>query len=584
MRILPLTGNRNLTDVCTTFLVGLFIVLQLDAFGQNQILDAPRRAMMEVNRAKQNYNQMERLFSSFRRTRDPKTDTGAQIVWEKKPYVPNSGMIHDYEHVYTFLHRTQKYTFNRDYDLKSIEWDSVNNLFYKNRGSTDSLDRKYEVIGWHPSWMGDTYKYYNYRLLSMVSFYSYDINPNNGSAWNPEDLEWLRKSSLPDSAAKYGAKTLISVTSLEKANNHIFLSDEYSRNQFMEEIMSLLNERKGRFSGIDLNVEEVDPADRELFTQFVKMLYTRLSTAGYILVLDVPYFNQGNVLDYAALRDHVTYFNIMGYDFSGSHSAFPGSISPLRSLTTQPSLETAVHDFLNLGVGSQQVILSLPLYGVTWDVTDVQTGTRPVYLESIPYYKVKSNFGAEYNPFFDPFSSSNFYLVPSADRTIMCWFESDQALALKFEWVKTMKLKGVGLWALGYDQGAPEIWQAVNNGFAVDSLTVIPYAASLGGPFGIVQDVVKYKKMLGIAFLIFTAFVVLGFVVSLFDWQVRQVLFVEQTFRVVYTLAFLALFLVAIWWLGFPDTGWNLAIGLMVGGSVVLLINLAFRSYRQKLK
>ena len=166
----------------------------------------------------------------------------------------------------------------------------------------------------------------------------------------------------------------------------------------------------------------------------------------------------------------------------------------------------------------------------------------------------------------------------------MCWFESDQALALKFEWVKTLKLKGVGLWALGYDQGAPEIWQTVNNSFAVDSLSVIPYTASLGGPFGIVQDVVKYKKMLGLAFLIFTAFVVLGFVVALFDWQVRQVLFTEQTFRVVYALTFLILFLIGIWWMGFPDTGWNLVLGLLVGGTVVLLINLAFNSYRQKLK
>ena len=547
-------------------------------------MDVPRRAMREVNNVFQNYDNMERMFSTMRRPRDPKTDTADQMIWEKKPYVPNSGMIHDYDYVYTFLHRTQKYTFQRDYDLKAIEWDSVNNVFYKNRGSADSLDRRYEVIGWHPSWMGDAYKYYNYRLLSMVSFYSYDINPNTGGAWNPEDIDWLRASSLPDSAAKYGAKALISVTSLERENNHIFLSDEFSRNQFMEDIMSLLDERKGRFAGIDLNVEEIDPADRDLFTQFVKMLFTRLSSAGYLLVLDVPYFNAGNVFDYRALKDYVTYFNVMAYDFSGSHSQYPGSVSPLRALTTQPSLETAVNDFLNLGVSGQQIILSLPLFGVTWDVTDVNVGNRPVYLESIPYYKVKSSFGSEYNPYFDPFSSSPFYLVPSGDRSIMCWYESDNSLALKFEWAKAMDLKGVGLWALGYDQGAPEIWKAVHNSFAMDSLSVITYTSSLSGPFGIVKNMVEYKKLIGLGFLVFAAFVVIGFVVSLFDWQVRQVLFTEQTFRVVYALAFLVLVIIGIRWLGFPDSGWNLLIGLLIGGSVVALVNLAFSSYRRRLK
>jgi spore germination protein YaaH len=583
-----MTCNKTLVKRIGPKIVLMIVLLvassQFKSIGQNTIIDAPRRALMEVNRARQNYDQMGRLFSSLRRPRNPKTDTAAQIIWEKKPYIPNSGMIHDYQHIYTFIHRTQKYSFTRDYDLKSIEWDSVNNLFYKNRGSQDSLNPQFEVIGWHPSWMGDTYKYYNFRLLSMVSFYSFDINPNNGSASNPDDLDWLRKSSLPDSAAKYGAKTLISVTSLEKDNNHIFLSDEYSRNQFMEEITAILNENKNRFSGIDLNVEEIDPADRDLFTQFVKMLYARLSSSGYILVLDVPYFNEGNVIDYAELRDYVTYFNIMGYDFSGMHSAYPGSVSPLHSLTTQPSLETAVNDFLNLGISGQQVILSLPLYGVIWDVTDIQTGTQPEYIESIPYYRVKSQFGSEYNAYFDPFSSSNFYLVPSGDRTIMCWYEGEQSLGLKFEWAKSMNLKGIGLWALGYDQGAPEIWKAVNSSFAMDSLSVIPYSSNLSGPYGIVRDVLRYKKMIGLGFLLFAAFVVLGFVVCLFDWRVRQVLFSEQTFRVVYALVFLVLIVVGIWWIGFPETGLNLVLGLLTGGSTVMLINLGFNSYRQKLK
>ena len=75
------------------------------------------------------------------------------------------------------------------------------------------------------------------------------------------------------------------------------------------------------------------------------------------------------MFDYKALAGHVWYFNIMGYDFSGEHSAYPGSVAPINALTNQPSLETAVNDFLNLEISGQQIILSLPLYGVTWDVT-----------------------------------------------------------------------------------------------------------------------------------------------------------------------------------------------------------------------
>jgi spore germination protein YaaH len=570
----------------TLFLIVLLISM-LPASAQNirnKVFDAQRKVMMEVTRGQRDMQQVGRLFSSVRRNVNAQTDTAEKVIWTKKPYVPNSGMIRDYEFVYSFLHRNQEYTFKRDYDLKSIEWDSVNNLFYKNRGARDSLNPAYQVIGWHPSWSGDAYKYYNYRLLSMISFYSFDINPSTGGAWNPDDIEILRTSAMPDSAARHGTKVLISVTSLQRENNHIFLSDEFSRNQFMEEIMALLDERKGRFAGIDLDFEEIDPADRNLFTEFVKSLSARLTAGGYLLILNVPYYNAGNIIDYPVLKEFVSYFNVMAYDFSGAHSLYPGSISPLRSLETQPSLETAVNDLLNAEVDSRKIILSLPLFGASWDITDVQSGQQPTYLESLPYYQVISNYGALYNPFFDSFSSSSFFLVPKEDRTIICWYENENSLGLKFEWAKAKNLGGIGLWALGYDKGAAEIWGSVSRSFAIDSLTVIPYESKLSGPFGLVKEIVTYKKVIGLTLLVFAIFLVLGFITSLYDWQVRQVLFSEQSFRVIYSLAFLVFFLLGVWWLGFPASSWNLVFGLLIGGGLVVLVNTFFSEYRKRLK
>lgn len=146
------------------FIMVFILVKLIPAAAQdlrNKVFDVQRKAMMEVSRNQRDMDQLGRLFSSVRRKFNSATDTTDKIIWTKMPYVPNSGMIRDYEYVYTFLHRNQEYTFKRDYDLKSIEWDSVNNQFYKNRGARDTLNPEYQVIGWHPSWMGDTYKYYN---------------------------------------------------------------------------------------------------------------------------------------------------------------------------------------------------------------------------------------------------------------------------------------------------------------------------------------------------------------------------------------------------------------------------------------
>jgi phosphate/sulfate permease len=77
---------------------------------------------------------------------------------------------------------------------------------------------------------------------------------------------------------------------------------------------------------------------------------------------------------------------------------------------------------------------------------------------------------------------------------------------------------------------------------------------------------------------------VLGFITSLYDWQVRQVLFSEQSFRVIYSLAFLVFFLLGVWWLGFPASSWNLVFGLLIGGGLVVLVNTFFSEYRKRLK
>lgn len=552
---------------------------------RKSIYSAKRKIRTEVNRTKRDFRGVDRALSSSKRTLDSSMDTADVITWSMKPYIPNSGMIHDYQHVYTFLHSKQEYTFPRDLDLKSIHWDSINNVFYKNIGKDRGLKEDAEVIGWHPHWMGDSYKYYNYKLLSMISYYSYDINPNTGSYWNPEIIEQLRNSSMPDSAAKYGTETLISVTSLGRENNKKFLNNELAQEQFFHQIINLLDEKKGKFSGIDLNFEEIDPADKDKFTSFVKQLSARLTTNDYFLILDVPYFNDQSVFDYQALKNYVKYFNIMGYDFSGEQSVYPGSVSPLRALDNKPSLETAVNDFLNLEISGQKIILSLPLYGVTWDASTLENGKVPIYEKTLPYYKIESSYGVEYNPFYDALSGSFFFhMKEEGEGTKICWYESDVSLDMKFTWAKGKELKGVGLWAMGYDQGAPEVWKVVADNFAKDSLVAIkPIKTELSGPYGVVSDIIKYKKVIGVSFLVFSSFIVLGFVFALRDWRVREILFQNQSFRAIYSIVFLILAIIGIeWW--FKGSQSNLIFGLLIGAIGVLIINILFTKYRDVLK
>ena len=157
--------------------LGVIIIVLMLPFlssGQDlrkQIMGAQRKVMKEVKRTNRDAKKVKKMFGSSKKTVDSSSDTADIITWSKAPYIPNSGMIHDYDYIYTFFHAQQEYSFKNDRSLKDIEWDSVENVFYNNIGAHDSIDTKYEVIGWHPYWMEDAYKYYNYDLLTMLSLY-----------------------------------------------------------------------------------------------------------------------------------------------------------------------------------------------------------------------------------------------------------------------------------------------------------------------------------------------------------------------------------------------------------------------------
>lgn len=576
------------------FLLSVFVMIalvQLPFSSQSQGLQDIRKGLQgakrEVSKTKRDVNQVKKLFSQKKRTVDPATDTSSTINWSMQPYVPNSGMIKDYEFIYTFLHKKQEYSFKKDSDLISLEYDSIHHEFYKNIGEGQKLKDGVEVIGWHPYWEGENYKNYNFKMLSIISYYSYDINAGTGSPNNQEVIDQLLQSSLPDSALKYGVKLYLSVTSFGAEANKRFLRDQVTRELFIDEVMDILQTNTSVFGGVDLNFEEINAEDKDYFTKFVKELNVRLSDFGFEIILDVPYFNHNNIIDYYALSGSVKYFNIMGYDFSGEHSIYPGSISPLHGLVNQPSLESAVHDFLNLNISPQKLILSLPLYGVSWDISDLSKGLTADYKESLPYYKIKAQFSSEYYPFYDPLSASFFYMKEDDNEDsakIVCWFENETSLDLKMSWAQDMQLKGIGLWALGYENGAPEIWQTIQKNYGQTLVPIEPSETKLSGPYGLAKTVITYQKQIGFGFLIFVAFVLMGFLYSLRDWRVREILFQSQFFRGAYSifLLLLAIYGIQWWWNG--NAEWKLVIGMLIGAAIVAVVNWLFTKYRNDLK
>ena len=86
----------------TLVFLTLVVLFAGSTFGQaggsvrKGIYKAKRQLMTESNRTKRDIKQMKRALGSDKRSINPAVDTTDFIEWSKKPYIPNSGMIHDY--------------------------------------------------------------------------------------------------------------------------------------------------------------------------------------------------------------------------------------------------------------------------------------------------------------------------------------------------------------------------------------------------------------------------------------------------------------------------------------------------------
>jgi hypothetical protein len=84
--------------------------------------------------------------------------------------------------------------------------------------------------------------------------------------------------------------------------------------------------------------------------------------------------------------------------------------------------------------------------------------------------------------------------------------------------------------------------------------------------------------------LIFVGFLVVGFVYALTDWRVRDVLFVNQSFRVIYSMIFMILSILGLQYFLITTPQWAVVLGVLVGSLGVISINMLFSHNRRKLR
>ena len=347
----------------------------------------------------------------------------------------------------------------------------LDNIIYGAQVTTEEEPRlRKQVYAWHPHWMERKNYGYDYKSISTLSYFSYEINEKTGHIRNSDKFDFLG-SPVIDSAKAFGCRIELTASLFGGKKLRTFFASSTAQNNFINNVIWLLKMRGG--NGVNLDFELLPGSQRDNFTAFVERISKRIKAEipGGSLTIAIPGIDWRDGFDIEALSEHVDYFIMMGYDYYYAGSSHAGPTAPLYSHPDfgKHSLTKSLHLYQEKGMNLNQMILALPYYGRKYQTeADTTPSVKVKYIGSLTYEKAMRNVIPKYSGTFDPRTTTFYSIFQEGGKYYQYWYDTDISLAPKFDLAYTYDLAGVGIWALGYDRGYDQLWDLLDKKFSLD--------------------------------------------------------------------------------------------------------------------
>lgn len=376
---------------------------------------------------------------------------------------------------------------------KEAQWDSLNkaetgtavaqNISHQ-KTSACTLNKK--VYGWHPYWVGSVYNNYDWSMLSDFCYFDYGVSPTTGNNTNAS-FAWASSAAV---TAAISNSVNVHFCATMFSSHSTFWASSTAQQTFITNAINLLNSRPGS-NGINIDFEGMGASDKAPFTAFMTNLCNQVHAANpnYKVTMALYAVDWSTSFDIPALNPIVDEFIIMGYDYYYSGSSTAGPESPLYNFQTGYNYTVAksITYYLKQGVSKNKLLLGLPWYGREWETA---AGTAPSsttggFTSSRTYNYVKNN-AATYsaaNKKWEANCFNPYYAYQNAGLWRQCWIDDVYSYGRKFDLVNQRGIGGIGIWALGYDDGYSDLWNLIRDKFSTCATTACTDSIfDMGGP------------------------------------------------------------------------------------------------------
>lgn len=298
-----------------------------------------------------------------------------------------------------------------------------------------------KVMAFYASWDDDSLKSLkaNYSSINIVvpDWYTVNGKLELNSRIQPEVDNFIKSCGIEE-------MPLINNYVNNKWDSNIAhaMIDTKNRNKIINNIVKEF--KSHNYSGVNLDIENINENDKKLYVNFVKDLYRELNKNKIKLTIDLPAVDE--TLDYKALSQYCDYVVLMTYDQHYGDSE-PGPIASLK--WSSEALNSA-------DIPANKLIGGVGDYGYDWKVNSKEPADSVGYTDIIGYTgagNIKINWDKD---------SQNPYLCYKKDGVDhIVWFLDGTTFYNQVKASLDRGSAGVAIWKLGGED--PTIWNVIKN-------------------------------------------------------------------------------------------------------------------------
>lgn len=322
-----------------------------------------------------------------------------------------------------------------------------------------------QVVGYYTHWTRDAYPHtaIPYQHLTHIA-HAFIWPRANGTLHIPKTLLY---PELNAAAHKQGVKMIITVGGWGQSMHFpAIAADPLRRQRFIRHLLDFCHTHG--YDGIDLDWEYPTASDKSAYVQLLSELRTAIDASDRPLSLSIllPAVPHEDGYDAHAINTYLDWVNLMTFDYHGDWSPYAGHNAPLVTTPGNQygSVRQSVEHWLGAGLEPARINLGVPFYGRLFEAERLHgTGTGQ---GTVTYAEAQRKQQAGWTLHRDEAARVPYLISADADQVLT--FDDTQSIQEKMAYLKTKNLRGVMVWALGFDadgEGTQPLLEAVGTVF-----------------------------------------------------------------------------------------------------------------------